>query len=229
VDRGGSQGSRIFRDRREAGRLLGAALEGKYRRPGVVVLGLPRGGVPVAFEVARTLDAPLDVLVVRKLGAPMNAELAIGAIAAGGVRVLDWDSMAYLGLDEAAIEPIAVREQDELERRERLYRAGRAPLDLHDKTAILVDDGIATGSTMKAAVLAARAAGSDGVVVAAPTASREACAMLSRTADAVEVLAKPEPYIAVGVWYLAFPQLTDDEVIALLTRSDPSGASAADE
>ena len=220
MEQGGSQGSRIFRDRREAGRLLGAALEREYRRPDVVVLGLPRGGVPVAFEVAQMLGAPLDVLVVRKIGAPFNPELAVGAIAAGGVRVLDWDSMAYLGLDEETIEPITARETSELERREKVYRAGKEPLDLRGKTAILVDDGIATGSTMKAAVLAARAIGADRVVVAAPTASRDAYAMLRRTADAVEVLSVPEPYIAVGVWYLAFPQLTDDEVIALLRRSE---------
>jgi len=182
------------------------------------VLGLPRGGVPVAFEVARALGAPLDVLVVRKLGAPMNPELAVGAIATGGVRVLDWDSMAYLGLDEAAIEPIAIRERHELERRERLYRAGREPLDLHGKAAVLVDDGIATGSTMRAAVLATRAAGADRVIVAAPTASHEAWTMLRRTADAVEVLAVPEPYIAVGAWYVEFPQLEDDEVIELLAK-----------
>ncbi|HEX6993313.1 MAG TPA: phosphoribosyltransferase [Gammaproteobacteria bacterium] len=214
----GDRDPKIFRDRREAGERLGAALEPAYGNRDVVVLGLPRGGVPVAFEVARRLGAPLDVLVVRKLGAPINPELAIGAIAAGGVRVLDWDSMAYLGIDEAAIEPIARREQKELERRERLYRAGRAPLDLRGKTAIIVDDGIATGSTMHAAALAARAAGCDSVIVAAPTASRDACAMLRRAADAVEVLSVPEPYIAVGAWYLAFPQLEDDEVIELLAK-----------
>jgi len=219
---------RIFRDRHEAGRLLGAELERTYEGADAVVLGLPRGGVPVAFEVAQRLGAPLDVLVVRKLGAPFNPELAIGAIARGGVRVVDSDSIAYLDIEPDAIERILFREQTELERRERLYRAGKPPLDLRGKTAILVDDGIATGSTMEAAVLAARAGGAAKVVAAAPTASRDACVMLRRSADAVEVLAIPEPYIAVGAWYAAFPQLEDEEVIELLARCDASPQRAGE-
>ena len=184
--------------------------------------------MPVAFEVAQRLGAPLDVLVVRKLGAPFNPELAIGAIARGGVRVVDSDSIAYLDIEPDAIERILFREQTELERRERLYRAGKPPLDLRGKTAILVDDGIATGSTMEAAVLAARAGGAAKVVAAAPTASRDACVMLRRSADAVEVLAIPEPYIAVGAWYAAFPQLEDEEVIELLARCDASPQRAGE-
>jgi predicted phosphoribosyltransferase len=221
MKRGAERGPDIFSDRREAGRLLGEALHAKYAGRDIVVLGLPRGGVPVAHEVARVLGAPLDVLAVRKLGAPFNREFALGAIATGGARVLDLDSMAYLGFEEADLDPIVAREQAELERRERLYRSGRGPLDLREKTAILVDDGIATGSTMAAAVQAARALGCRAVVAAAPTASREAVAHLERAADAVEVLRVPEPYIAVGVWYGAFPQLTDDEVVDLLARTAP--------
>lgn len=216
---GAEQGPGIFSDRREAGRLLGEALQRKYAGRDLVVLGLPRGGVPVAHEVARVLGAPLDVLAVRKLGAPFNREFALGAIATGGARVLDLDSMAYLGFEEADIDPIVAREQAELERRERLYRSGRGPLDVRGKTVLLVDDGIATGSTMAAAVQAARTLGCRAVVAAAPTASREAVAHLERAADAVEVLRVPEPYIAVGVWYGAFPQLTDGEVVDLLAKT----------
>lgn len=219
----GDRLERRFRDRRDAGRQLGARLASKYRDRDVVVLGLPRGGVPVAYEVARALDAPLDVLPVRKLGAPFNPELALGAIAPGGVRYLDPDTLAYLGTDVDEIDAIAAREQVELERRERLYRAGRAPLDLRGKTVLIVDDGMATGSTMAAAVLAARAAGCAEVVCAVPTGARDALARLAHVADAVEALYVPEPYIAVGIWYEAFPQLDDREVIDLLARQRPEG------
>ena len=213
---------RVFRDRREAGRYLGERLAAKYSGADAVVLGLPRGGVPVADEVARRLGAPLDVVVVRKLGAPFNPEFAIGAIASGGVVYLSPDGLEQGGLREADIEPIVARARAELVRREQLYRRGRAPLDVRGQTAILVDDGIATGSTMEAAVRAVRAA-SPRVVVAAPTASRSAVAALERVADAVEVLSTPQPYVAVGVWYASFPQLTDEEILDVLA---PAGASA---
>lgn len=213
----------VFRDRRDAGRRLGARLAAKYSGTDAVVLGLPRGGVPVADEVARLLGAPLDVIVVRKLGAPFNPEFAIGAIASGGIVYLSPDGLDQAGLDEADVEPLVARERAELARREELYRRGRGPLDIDDKTVILVDDGIATGSTMEAAVLAVRTASPRRVIVASPTASRSAVEMLARTADAVEVLKVPEPYIAVGLWYASFPQLTDDEVVDILARRQRAG------
>lgn len=207
---------RMFQDRRAAGRLLGEALAAKYSGPDVIVLGLPRGGVPVAVEVARRLGAPLDVIVVRKLGAPFNPEQAVGAIASGGVVVLSPDGLAATGLREDDIEPILARERAELERRERLYRRGRSGPDVDGKTVILVDDGVATGATMEAAVRAVRAGSPRRVIAAAPTASCEAAEMLERVADAVEFLYTPKPYVAVGLWYVSFPQLTDDEILGLL-------------
>ncbi len=208
--------ARIFRDRRAAGRELGERLAHAYASSDPIVLALPRGGVPVAYEVARALRAPLDVLVVRKIGAPFNREFAIGAIASGGVTVYHDDVLAALGLDRAALAGLEARERAELARRERAFRAGREPLELTGKTAILVDDGIATGATMEAAVAVAKALGPRAVIVGVPTAARDAVAALERTADAVEVLSVPEPYIAVGAWYEYFPQVSDDEVVALL-------------
>jgi putative phosphoribosyl transferase len=211
-------GERRFRDRREAGRALGAELARRYAGRDPIVLGLARGGIPVASEVARALGAPLDVLVVRKLGAPFNPEFAIGALAPGA-RVLRTDVIGGVGLRDDEIARVIEREEAELGRRERLYRAGRPRLDLAGKIAVLVDDGIATGATMEAAVKSVRAASASHVVVAAPTASREAVAELRRIADAVEVLRVPEPYLAVGLWYVDFEQLTDEEVVDLLERS----------
>jgi predicted phosphoribosyltransferase len=209
--------SRVFSDRREAGRELGEWFRRQRPKGDLLVLGLPRGGVPVAFEVAATLAAPLDVFLVRKLGAPFNPEFAVGAIAAGDVIVYNEEAVAGLGLDARDLEPIIARERSELSRREHAYRSGRPPLALEKKTVILVDDGIATGSTMRAAVAAAKGMRAERVIVAAPTASRQAVAELERSADVVAVLAVPEPYDAVGKWYEYFPQLDDREVVELLS------------
>jgi len=216
----------VFRDRRDTGHRLGDRLAAKYSGADAIVLGLPRGGVPVADEVARRLGAPLDVIVVRKLGAPFNPEFAIGAIASGGIVYLSPYGLDQAGLDEADVEPLVARERAELARREELYRRGRGPLEIEDKTVFLVDDGIATGSTMEAAVLAVRTASPRRVIVASPTASRSAVALLERAADAVEVLKVPEPYFAVGLWYASFPQLSDDEVVDILARHH--GAAGTD-
>ena len=212
--------NRVFRDRAQAGRELGEWF--RRSRPGgeLLVLALPRGGVPVAYEVAAALAAPLDVFLVRKLGAPFNPEYAVGAIAAGDVIVYNDEAVTGLGLEARDLEPIIARERAELARREQVYRRGRPPLALDNKTVILLDDGIATGSTMRAAVAAARALRAQRVIVAAPTASRQAVEELERSADLVAVLAVPEPYDAVGKWYERFPQLDDREVIDLLSRHE---------
>jgi predicted phosphoribosyltransferase len=210
-------GGRVFSDRREAGRELGDWFRRQRPKGELLVLGLPRGGVPVAYEVAAALAVPLDVFIVRKLGAPFNPEYAVGAIAAGDVIVYNEEAVAALGLDSRDLEPIIARERVELTRRERAYRSGRPPLALEKKTVILVDDGIATGSTMRAAVGAARAMHAERVIVAAPTASRQAVDELEQSADLVAVLAVPESYDAVGKWYEYFPQLDDREVIELLS------------
>jgi len=207
---------RVFHDRREAGRELARRFVAHRPAGDLLVLALPRGGVPVARELATALGAPLDVFLVRKLGAPFNPEFAIGAIGAGGVRVLNDEAIALLGLGERDIATIVAREERELARRERLYRAGKPPLDLAGKTAILVDDGIATGATMRAAVAATKSLGAAQVIVASPTASREAVAALERSADFVVALAVPEPYGAVGQWYEDFRQVEDQEVLELL-------------
>ncbi|HEX7081789.1 MAG TPA: phosphoribosyltransferase family protein [Gammaproteobacteria bacterium] len=213
----------MFADRREAGRELGARLAGTYAGRDLLVLGLPRGGVPVAYEVAAALRAPLDVFVVRKLRAPFNPEFAIGAVATGGVTVLHRDALGMLSFDEADVAPAVARERAEVERRERLYRSGRPPIELRGKTAVLVDDGIATGATVEAAVQAARALSPAAVVVAAPTAAVDSVETLRGVADDVVVLSTPEPYIAVGAWYERFPQLRDEEVVELLTLADGLG------
>jgi predicted phosphoribosyltransferase len=216
---------RVFRDRREAGRALGAWFRRQRPKGDLLVLGLPRGGVPVAYEVAAALAAPLDVFLVRKLGAPFNPEYAVGAIAANGVIVYNEEAVAGLGLDSRDLEPVIARERTELDRRERAYRSGRPPLALEKKSVILVDDGIATGSTMRAAVTAARAMRAERVIAAAPTASREAVDELERYADLVAVLAVPEPYDAVGKWYAYFPQLDDREVLELLPSNEANKRS----
>ena len=209
-----STGSQLrFADRREAGRGLTARLQ-HHRGQDVVVLALPRGGVPVAFEIAEALDAPLDVFVVRKLGMPGHAEYAIGAIASGGVRVLSEAVRAY-GIPDTAVEAVTRQELAELERREREYR-GRPLIDLRDRVAILVDDGLATGSTMRAAVEAVRNFGPKRVVVAVPVGAADTCSALSEIADEVICARMPEPFSAVGLWYRDFSQTSDDEVRALL-------------
>jgi predicted phosphoribosyltransferase len=215
---------RVFRDRDEAGRELGAWFRRQRPKGDLLVLGLPRGGVPVAYEVAAALVAPLDVFLVRKLGAPFNPEFAVGAIAAGDVIVYNEEAVAGLGLDSNDLKPIIARERGELARRERAYRAGKPPLALEKKTVILVDDGIATGSTMRAAVAAAKAMHAERVIVAAPTASRQAVEELEQSADLVAVLAVPEPYDAVGKWYEYFPQLDDSEVVELLSLHEQQRA-----
>jgi erythromycin esterase-like protein/predicted phosphoribosyltransferase len=210
---------RRFRDRAEAGRLVAERLRKFAGRDDVVVLGLPRGGVPVAFEIARALDAPLDVFLVRKLGVPGHEELAFGAIATGGTRVLNKQVVESLRIPTESIEAIDAKERRELERRERAYRGDRPPPDLAGRTVILVDDGLATGSTMWAAVLAVREDEPARVVVAVPVADPDVCAALGTEADEVVCLQTPQPLRAVGAWYEDFSQTTDTEVRALLERT----------
>jgi predicted phosphoribosyltransferase len=212
-------GRAFFHDREEAGRLLGEALRRVGRLEAPIVLALPRGGVPVGFEVARALDAPLDVLVVRKLGYPGQEELAIGAIASGGVRVLNQGLLDASGVPQEVVERIARRERAELERRERAYR-GDAPLPrLGGRSVILVDDGLATGSTMSAAVAAVRQLGPAEVIVAVPVAPVETVSRLDREADLVICLVTPRPFLAIGPCYATFPQVGDEEVVELLARA----------
>jgi predicted phosphoribosyltransferase len=184
------------------------------------VLAMPRGGVPVALEVAKALQAPLDVIVVRKIGAPFNPELALGAVALGGVTVWNDNLLRALGFDEADLEGTRSRERAELERRERAYRGGRPMPDLADMTVVLVDDGIATGATMRAAVLAARALHPRRVIVAVPTSAVDSLERLESVADRVVVLATPEPYFGVGAWYEEFHQLDDAEVVRCLEAAE---------
>jgi putative phosphoribosyl transferase len=204
-----------YRDRTEAGRRLAEKLAPYRGRPDLLVLGLPRGGVVVAYEVARALGAPLDVFVVRKLGAPGQEELAMGAIA-GGVRVLNPSVVELWGIPDEVIEEVARQEQRELERRERLYRGSRPPPQIAGRTVIVVDDGIATGSTMRAAVAALRALQPARIVVAAPAAAPQACELLESEADEVVCEFTPEPFYSVGLWYFDFPQNTDEEIRELL-------------
>ncbi|HEV3262722.1 MAG TPA: phosphoribosyltransferase family protein, partial [Gemmataceae bacterium] len=182
-------------------------------------LALPRGGVPVAFEVARELNAPLDVFLVRKLGLPGREELAMGAIATGGVRVLNDDVVRVLGIPEEWIAAITAEQQQELRRRERLYRDDRPPLDVHGRTVILIDDGLATGSTMRAAVAALRQLRPSRIVVAVPVAARETCEEFQAEVDEVVCAATPEPFRAVGLWYDNFSQTSDEEVHDLLASA----------
>ena len=205
-----------FRDRADAGRRLAGMLRDLAHRDDLLVLGLPRGGVPVAHEVARALGAPLDVFVVRKLGVPGREELAMGAIAGGNVRVLNTDVVRALQIPHEAIERATADEQRELERRERAYRGGRPPLAVRDRTAILVDDGLATGSTMRAAVIALREREPARVVVAVPVGAPEACLAMREVADECVCVHAPAAFRGVGLWYDDFAQTTDDEVRELL-------------
>jgi putative phosphoribosyl transferase len=213
-----------FHNRSDAGRQLASRLSAFAHRHDVVVLALPRGGVPVAFEVARALNAPLDIFLVRKLGVPGHPELAMGAIASGGVRVLSEDIIEQLGVPRTAVEQVAVRERLELERRDRLYRGDRPPPLLRDRTVILVDDGLATGATMEAAIVAVRQYQPARVIVAAPVGATETCRRLKALADDVMCASTPEPFQAVGLWYEQFDQTSDDEVIELLRRFDHTAA-----
>ena len=217
----------VFRDRRHAGRVLAQVLAGYANRSHMIVLALPRGGVPVAYEVAKALHAPLDVFVVRKLGVPGHEEYAMGAIASGGVRVLNDEVVRRLGIPDSAVDAVTRSEQGELERRERLYRTGRPLPNLRGRTVILVDDGLATGSTMLAAVRAVRAQQPKRIVVAVPTAAAETCAQLRSEADEVVCATTPEPFRAVGTWYDDFSQTSDEEVRELLARAEQDAAHAA--
>jgi len=208
-----------FRDRREAGRRLAEKLTAYAGRPDVIVLALPRGGVPVAYEVARALEAPLDVYLVRKLGVPGQEELAMGAIATGGVVVLNEPVVRGLGIPRDVIDAVTAWQQGELERRQRLYRGEAPPPDVRGRTVILVDDGLATGATMRAAVAALRKQQPARIVVAVPTAPPETCEELRTETDDVVCAMTPEPFQSVGLWYEDFSQTTDDEVRELLAHA----------
>lgn len=210
---------KTFRNRIEAGQLLAQRLMNYANRSDVLVLALPRGGVPVGYEVARALNAPLDVLVVRKLGVPEQEELAMGAIGSGGVCVLNRRVVETLGIPDEVIDAVAAREQHELERRERAYRDDRPVLDVSGRTVILVDDGMATGSTMKAAVEVLRLLGARDIVVATPTAAGSTAREIERDVDAFVAVMTPEDFPSVGQWYDDFSQTTDREVRDLLRRA----------
>jgi putative phosphoribosyl transferase len=214
-------GTPRFRDRNEAGKLLGLEVARRLgRRDDPIVLGLPRGGVPVAFHVAQALDAPLDVFVVRKLGVPGHEELAMGAIASGGVRVLNRDVLSYVPISQKTIDAVAAREEQELQRRERSYRGARPPLQLRDRTVVIVDDGLATGSTMRAAIAAVRKMEPQAIIVAVPVAAPQTCEEFRKEVDEMVCLRMPDPFQAVGLWYDDFSQTTDEEVHDLIERAN---------
>jgi putative phosphoribosyl transferase len=217
----------LYRDRFDAGRALAAKLARYADRPDVVVLALPRGGVPVAFEVAQALNAPLDIFLVRKLGVPGHEELAMGALASGGVRVLNTEVVRALRLPEEVIDAVARQEGQELERRARAYRGDRPAVDVRGKTVILVDDGLATGSTMRAAVAALRRQKPARIVVAVPVGAQETCEELGAEADEVVCARMPESFFAVGQWYDDFTQTTDEEVRELLQQAAGERTTAA--
>ena len=209
-----------FRDRYDAGRQLAWKLMTYANQPDVIVLGLARGGVPVAYEVARQLNEPLDVFLVRKLGVPGHEELAMGAIATGGVRVLNREVLEHLPLPEAEIEAVEAKEQQELRRREQLYRGARPPLDVRGKTVILVDDGLATGSTMRAAAEALRQLEPARIVAGVPVAAASTCEELQEVVDEIVCALTPDAFYAVGLWYADFSPTTDKEVCELLNHRD---------
>ncbi|MBL1179254.1 phosphoribosyltransferase [Pantanalinema sp. GBBB05] len=207
-----------FQDRTEAGQQLAAQLKSYANRSDVLVLGLPRGGVPVAYEVARALNAPLDICLVRKLGVPGHQELAMGAIASGGVRVLNYDVISRLGISSKTIDAVAAKELKELQHRDRMYRGDRSPSEIRDRTVILVDDGIATGSTIRAAISVLKPQQPAQLIVAIPVAPPSTCDQLSQAVDEVICLFKPEALYAIGIWYEDFSQTTDATVRTLLTQ-----------
>jgi len=208
-----------YRNRTDAGRQLAAQLREYADRPDVIVLALPRGGVPVAYEVARALHVPLDVFIVRKLGLPSHPELAMGAIASGGIRVIDQAALRRFGVTDEQLAVVAAAEERELERRERQYREGLPLPDVTGKTVILIDDGLATGATMAAAAAALKAQGPAKLVVAVPVSAPETCDAFREIVDEVVCGATPEPFYAVGLWYEDFSQTSDDEVHDLLARA----------
>jgi putative phosphoribosyl transferase len=216
-----------FRDRFHAGQILAERLQSVSGDPDLLVLALPRGGVPVAYEVARRLHAPLDVFVVRKLGVPGHEELAMGAIASGGVRVLDNATVKALGITPEEVEAITQRELHELERQERAFRDGRPAPAVAGKTVVLVDDGLATGATMRAAALALRSRNVKRLIVAVPVASAQTCREFQNEVNEVVCLLTPEPFYAVGLWYEDFSQVSDEEVRRLLERANSEVRSAA--
>ncbi|MGH7579896.1 MAG: phosphoribosyltransferase [Gemmatimonadales bacterium] len=215
--------SPVYLDRAEAGEVLAGALAAYANRPDVILLALPRGGVPVAYQVARALRAPLDVFLVRKLGVPGQEELAMGAVASGGVRVLNEQVVRHLRIPESVIASVAAWELEEVRRRERAYRGDRPAPAVRGMTVILVDDGLATGSTMLAAVRALRLQEPARIVVAVPVAAPDTCELLRAEADEVVCTVTPEPFHAVGLWYEDFSQTTDEEVRELLGRSTGPG------
>lgn len=208
-----------FKNRTEAGRLLAQQLIAYANCPNLLVLGLPRGGIPVAFEVAKVLNAPLDVCIVRKLGLPSHKELAMGAIAPGGIRVLNRSVVKWFGIKHKTIEEVVAIEEKELERRDRAYRGDRPFWDLHDLSVILVDDGIATGSTIRAAIAILRQQQPERIIVGVPVAPPAACQEIEAEVDEVVCLMQPEPFDAIGLWYEDFTQTTDAEVRNLLEQS----------
>lgn len=219
--------ARFFIDRREAGRALAQKLAAYAGRSDVLVLALPRGGVPVAYEVAEALNAPLDLFLVRKLGVPGFEELAMGALATGGARVLNEEVIQELGIPDYIIDQVAAREQEELRRRETAYRGRRASPQVRGKTVILVDDGLATGSTMRAAVLALRQQQPAHIIVAVPVGAASTCEAFRAETDETICVITPEPLIAVGYWYQDFTQTTDEEVRDLLRRAQHRPERAA--
>lgn len=208
-----------FKDRADAGRAVARRLEGERLQPDPLVLALPRGGAPVGFEVARALDAALDVFVVRKLGVPGQPELAMGAIASGGVRVLNDAVIEALGIPQATVAAVVDRERAEVERRERAYRGDRPAEPVRGRAVALVDDGLATGATMRAAVLSVRQQAPARLVVAVPVAALDACAAFDSDVDRIVCAATPEPFYSVGLWYEDFAQTTDEEVRVLLAEA----------
>jgi putative phosphoribosyl transferase len=210
----------IFRDRRDAGRKLAQELIHYSGRSDVTIFALPRGGVPVAYEVALAINAPMDIFIVRKLGLPGREELAIGAIASGGIRVLNNDIVRILNVPEEVINFVVQRERQELKRRERMYRGDRPMPNVHDRTVILIDDGLATGATMRAAVTGLRAQNPARIVVAVPTAAREVCEAFQFEVDEMICAMTPEPFQGVGKWYEEFPQMNDEEVRNLLEKAN---------
>jgi putative phosphoribosyl transferase len=209
-----------FKDRRDAGRKLAQKLTAYAGQPDLLTLALPRGGVPVAYEVARALNAPLDVFLIRKLGLPGQEELAIGAIATGGVRVLNRDIIRTLSIPDEVINFVARRELQELQRRERLYRGDRPPPEVRDRTIILIDDGLATGASMRAAVVSLRARHPARILVAVPIAAETVCEAFRTEVDEIICAVTPEPFYGVGRWYEDFSQITDQEVRILLEEAN---------